>query len=68
MAQIGVTEKQVAIAMGLERSAITRYLTGIRFMWADCLDCGEIQFRIIHEDMLVYCRSCGSACLSWRPA
>ena len=34
----------------------------------DCLDCGEIQYRIIHEDQLVYCRECGSECLTWRPA
>ena len=32
MAAIGVTQQQVAIAMGLERSAITRYLTGVRPM------------------------------------
>ena len=32
MAQIGVTQQEVAITMGLERSAITRYLTGVRPM------------------------------------
>ena len=32
MAQIGVSQQQVAIAMGLERSAIYRYLTGVRPM------------------------------------
>ncbi len=32
MAAIGVTQQEVAIAMGLERSAITRYLTGVRPM------------------------------------
>ena len=32
MAAIAVTQQQVAIAMGLERSAITRYLTGVRPM------------------------------------
>ena len=32
MAQIGVTQQELAIAMGYERSAITRYLTGARPM------------------------------------
>ena len=32
IAAIAVTQQQVAIAMGLERSAITRYLTGVRPM------------------------------------
>ena len=32
MAAIGVTQQEVAITMGLERSAITRYLTGVRPM------------------------------------
>ena len=32
MAQIGATQQQVAIAMGLERLAIYRYLTGVRPM------------------------------------
>ena len=32
MAQLGVTQQELAIAMGYERSAITRYLTGARPM------------------------------------
>ena len=32
MAQIGVTQQELAQAMGYERLAITRYLTGVRPM------------------------------------
>ncbi len=32
MAQIGVTQQELALSMGYERSAITRYLTGVRPM------------------------------------
>ena len=32
MAQIGITQQALALAMGYERSAITRYLTGVRPM------------------------------------
>ena len=32
LAQIGITQQALALAMGYERSAITRYLTGVRPM------------------------------------
>ena len=32
MAQIDLTQQELALAMGYERSAITRYLTGVRPM------------------------------------
>jgi DNA-directed RNA polymerase subunit RPC12/RpoP len=33
----------------------------------ECLDCGKVAFRLIPEDIPVYCRECGSAALMWRP-
>ncbi len=30
-----------------------------------CLDCKQVQHRIIPRDIPIYCRECGSPCLSW---